>query len=66
MDRDDLDRLPLLSAAELTDLFAAHFLAGGLATEAERGLARELVRRAWRVEQLEAELAHDRGGRRAA
>jgi hypothetical protein len=43
-----------LGAAELTEVLRARFAAvGGLAIEAERRLAREVVRRARRAEQLQ-------------
>jgi hypothetical protein len=49
--RESLSRL---SAAELTQVLCRHFESvGGLATETERALGRELVRRARRLEELE-------------
>jgi hypothetical protein len=49
------DSLRELSAAELIEVLRRHFESvGGLATETERALARELVRRARRLEELRA------------
>jgi len=46
--------LSRLSAAELTEVLCWHFESvGGRATETERALGRELVRRARRLEELE-------------
>jgi hypothetical protein len=49
-----MDELRDMGAAELTEVLRARLeSAGGLALQTERGLARELVRRARRAEQLQ-------------
>jgi hypothetical protein len=60
----DLKHLPEMTADELTEALREHFEGiGGLAFEADLAIARELVRRARRLEKLESEGATAAPGR---
>ena len=60
---EERERLAGLTAVELVEALRRHFeQVGGLATDTERALGRELVRRARRCEALERENARQRRG----
>jgi len=64
---DSLRDLTVLSAEELTTTLAAYFTSiGGLATDSEREIGRELIRRARRLEKLQQGQQGEKGPPRAA